>query len=123
MAPAVARSRKLALPAPEPAASGSASSGTTAVAVPPPPPPGGPIAIAGERMPDHVRAVLQRLRVEVERTCDYVGEQFAEEALRIHRGETNPRGIYGETTPEQAEALAEEGVDISRIPWVPRADG
>jgi hypothetical protein len=74
-------------------------------------------------MPDHVRAVLQRLRAEVERTCDYVGAQFADEALRIHRGEADARGIYGETTPEQAEALAEEGVDISRIPWVSRADG
>ena len=117
MAPALTRPRKLAAPA-EPGASD-----TTPAPAAPSPPPGESVAIAGERMPDHVRAVLQRLRAEVERTCDYVGEQFAQEALRIHRGEADARGIYGETTPEQAEALAEEGVDISRIPWVPRADG
>ena len=39
------------------------------------------------------------------------------------RGESDKRGIYGETSPEQAEALQEEGIEFSRIPWVPRADG
>lgn len=79
-------------------------------------------AVAGP-MPDHMRAMLQRMRAEIEKNCDHVGERFAEEALRIHRGEAEPRGIYGDATPEQAENLAEEGVAVSRIPWVPRAEG
>ncbi len=87
------------------------------------PPADAPVAVAGERLPDHVRAMLQRLRAEVEKNCDYVGEQFAEEARRIHRGESDARGIYGETTPEQAEALSDEGIEVNRIPWLPRADG
>ncbi|MBC7800226.1 MAG: DUF1178 family protein [Gemmatimonadaceae bacterium] len=74
-------------------------------------------------VPDHVRAMLQKLRAEVERKCDYVGPGFADEARRIHRGETGPRSIYGESTTEQAEALADEGIEVARIPWVPRADG
>ena len=74
-------------------------------------------------MPDHVRAVFQRLRAEVEQNCDYVGDSFADEARRIHNGESDRRGIYGETTPDEAEALAEEGIEVSSIPWVPRADG
>ena len=78
---------------------------------------------AGVAVPDHVRAMLQKLRAEVERNCDYVGPGFADEARRIHRGESDKRGIYGESTPEQAEALADEGIEVSRIPWVPRADG
>jgi len=77
----------------------------------------------GLAMPDHVRAMLQKLRADVERNCDYVGPGFAEEARRIHRGEGDKRGIYGESTPEQAEALADEGIEVARIPWVPRADG
>jgi hypothetical protein len=81
------------------------------------------VAVAAERMPDHIRAMLQRVRAEVEKTCDYVGANFAEEARRIHRGESDARGIYGETTPDQAEALADEGIEVNRIPWVPRADG
>ena len=74
-------------------------------------------------MPAQVRAMLQKLRAEVERNCEHVGDRFAAEARAIHRGESEARGIYGESTPEQAEALAEEGIDVARIPWVPRADG
>jgi len=77
---------------------------------------------AGGVMPDAVRAALTRLRQEVEKHCDYVGPEFAAEARRIHHGETEPRGIYGESTDEEAEALAEEGIDIARIPWVQRTD-
>lgn len=77
----------------------------------------------GGKIPDQVRAMLQRLRSEVERNCDYVGERFAEEALRIHRGEAEPRGIYGETSSDQAETLSEEGVRFARIPWVGPAEG
>lgn len=74
-------------------------------------------------MPDHIRAQLQRMRAEVEKQCDYVGAEFAAEARRIHTGESAARGIYGETTAEEAEALAEDGIEVARIPWVPRADG
>jgi len=95
----------------------------TADPPPPPTPPPQLRAKVAEHLPDHVRAMLQKLRAEVEKNCDYVGPEFAEEARRIAKGETDPRGIYGETTPEEAEALAEEGIDIARIPWVPRADG
>ena len=87
------------------------------------PKPETPMAVAGEGVPDQVRAMLQKLRAEVERNCDYVGEGFAEEARRIHKGEADARGIYGEATPDEAEALAEEGIEVAKIPWVPRADG
>ena len=102
--------------APEPEA---APAPAPAQAAPSPPP---ATAVAG-RLPDHLRAALQRLRGEIERNCDYVGPRFAEEARRMHKGESEARGIYGETTPEQAEALAEDGIDFTRVPWVPRADG
>ena len=92
---------------------------------PPPAPPASPAqaTMAGPKMPAQVRAMLMRLRQEVERNCDYVGEDFADEARRIHNGESEHRGIYGEATNEDAEALAEEGIEVQRIPWLPRADG
>jgi hypothetical protein len=77
---------------------------------------------AGGAIPDAVRAALQRLRHEVETRCEYVGADFAEEARRIHHGETEPRGIYGESSAEEATALVEEGIDIARIPWVHGTD-
>lgn len=77
----------------------------------------------GARLPAEVKAMLQRLRAEVEKNCDYVGPEFADEARKIHRGESDKRGIYGETTQAEAESLAEEGIEVSSIPWVPPADG
>jgi hypothetical protein len=109
MRPAVAKRESLPVPAPAP--------------MPAPQPPEMPAAVAGGALPDHMRAMLQRMRAEVEKNCDYVGPQFADEARKMHRGESDKRGIYGETTPEQAEALSEEGIEVARIPWVPRADG
>ncbi|MBR0652994.1 DUF1178 family protein [Roseomonas terrae] len=74
-------------------------------------------------MPAQVRAVLQRLRAEVEKNCDYVGTDFAEEARRMHRGDSERRGIFGEASDSEAEALRDEGIEVGRIPWVPPADG
>ncbi len=74
-------------------------------------------------MPARVVALLQKMRAEVEARCDYVGDQFADEARRMERGESDRRGIYGEATPEEAEALRDEGIEIGQIPWVPRSDG
>jgi hypothetical protein len=73
-------------------------------------------------IPDSVRAALQKLREEVEKNCDYVGQDFAAEARRIHNGETEARGIYGESTDDEAEALEEDGIAFARIPWAPRND-
>ena len=80
-------------------------------------------AATGPVMPAQMLAVLQRIRAEVEKNCDYVGPSFADQARAMHRGEMEAKGIYGETTEEQAESLAEEGIEVAKIPWVPRADG
>lgn len=82
-----------------------------------------PAAVLPDGMPDGLRATLQRMRAEVEKRCDYVGQEFAAEARRIHSGERAKRGIYGEATPEEAERLADDGIEVAQIPWVPRADG
>lgn len=76
----------------------------------------------GGAIPDAVRGALQKLREEVEKNCDYVGADFAEEARRIHYGEAAPRGIYGESSEEDVQSLAEDGIAFARIPWVPRND-
>lgn len=65
---------------------------------------------------------LTEVRRSVEKNCDYVGDNFAEEARRIHYGETDPRGIYGEASDEEVAELHEEGVTFHRIPWIPRTD-
>jgi hypothetical protein len=73
---------------------------------------------AGPPSPAKMRAMLVEMRKQVEHHCDYVGPQFAEEARKIHYGESDPRGIYGEATETESRELAEEGVKFGRIPWV-----
>jgi hypothetical protein len=68
--------------------------------------------------PAQLRQMLQAVRRHVETSCENVGERFAEEARAIHRGEAEARGIYGDATPNEAEALADEGIEVARIPWV-----
>ncbi|NKE44981.1 DUF1178 family protein [Roseomonas frigidaquae] len=126
MAPAVRKSRKKAAPAP--VVEEAAEKPAEAPAPTPPvssPPDGGGMSqrVAAGPIPAQLLAMLQRMRAEVEKSCDYVGDGFAEEARKIHNGEVEVRGIYGEATEAEAEALAEDGIDIARLPWVPRADG
>ncbi len=70
--------------------------------------------------PDDLQAAwLQAVRQLVERTED-VGERFAEEARRIHYGESAQRGIRGQASPEERQALLDEGIETVAIP-VPAA--
>jgi hypothetical protein len=60
-------------------------------------------------------AWLKMVRHVMANTED-VGERFAEEARKIHYGETEERGIRGQATPEQTQALLEEGVEVLPLP-------
>ncbi|KVO80666.1 hypothetical protein WJ79_06675 [Burkholderia ubonensis] len=59
--------------------------------------------------------VMRALREVLEKT-ENVGERFAEEARRIHYNEAPVRSIRGVTTPEDAQALVEEGIDVMPLP-------
>ncbi|AZG15108.1 MULTISPECIES: DUF1178 family protein [Cupriavidus] len=53
---------------------------------------------------------LKAVRQVLAQTED-VGERFVEEARRMHYEEAPERGIRGSATPEDVQALAEEGID------------
>ena len=72
--------------------------------------------------PAQIRAALVEMRKQVEKNCEYVGPRFAEEARKIHYGETEAKSIYGESTSDEAKELSEEGISFGRIPWVPLSD-
>ncbi len=80
----------------------------------------------GGPSPEEVRAAkamvvekLQEMRREIEANAEYVGPSFAEEARKIHYGETETKAIYGEASDTEAEALRDEGIEFARIPWLP----
>ncbi len=67
-------------------------------------------------------AALKGLRDHLRKNADYVGKEFADEARKIHAGESDARGIWGEATKEDAKALNDEGVPVAPIPWMSRQD-
>lgn len=76
--------------------------------------------VPAEASPEVVQAAwLAAVRQLLAQTED-VGTRFAEEARRIHYGETPERAIRGAATPEQREALRDEGIEVMSIP-VPQA--
>jgi hypothetical protein len=62
---------------------------------------------------------LQMVRHVLANTED-VGERFAEEARRIHYGETEERNIRGQASQEETEALIDEGIGVLPLP-IPKA--
>lgn len=62
---------------------------------------------------------MRELSRKVKENADYVGDRFAEEARRIHYGEAQKRGIYGEATREEVTSLVEDGVEIMPLPVLP----
>lgn len=64
-----------------------------------------------------LREALREMRQYIEKTAEYVGPKFADEARKMHNGESEERSIYGEASDEDAEALRDEGIEFGRIPW------
>jgi hypothetical protein len=71
--------------------------------------------------------VMQRLWQQavqhVIANTDDVGERFAEEARRMHYGETDERAIRGKATNQEAEALRDEGIEVMSLPLPPAMKG
>jgi len=77
------------------------------------------IALAMNEMQKKAMAEMKALSEKIRENADYVGDKFAEEARKIHFGEADARGIYGEATLEEAKSLAEDGVGFMPIPVFP----
>lgn len=63
-----------------------------------------------------VEALWMRAVRHVMASTEDVGPRFAEEARRIHHGESPERGIRGQTSPEERAALREEGIEVHSLP-------
>jgi len=74
----------------------------------------------GATVPAAADIDLARTLDAVLAACEDVGGQFAEEARRIHYAESPARPIRGEASPDDYEALREEGIDVCRLPRLPK---
>ena len=63
-----------------------------------------------------LQAAWMKMARHVMANTEDVGERFAEEARRIHYGESEKRGIRGQATRGETEALIEEGIGVLPLP-------
>ena len=62
---------------------------------------------------------IRKIRNEIKKNSEYVGEKFPEEARKIHYNEAEMRSIYGEASKKEITDLVDEGIDIIQIPEIP----
>lgn len=77
--------------------------------------------VRAREVAEKILDAVGEIRRQVEANCDDVGDDFADEARRIHHGEAEERGIYGRATDDEVEELDEEGIEFYRLPQ-PRRD-
>jgi hypothetical protein len=65
-------------------------------------------------------AQMRALKKQVESSFDNVGNAFAETARRIHYGDEEDRGIYGNASKEDVEDLIDEGITVFPLPELPK---
>ena len=63
-----------------------------------------------------MQAAWLQLVQHVMANTEDVGEKFAEEARKIHYGETEDRNIRGQASREETQALLEEGIAVMPLP-------
>ena len=89
-------------------------------AKPPVPAPAQPTASAGSQeavaLPPALQAAWLELARKIAANTEDVGKRFADEARRMHHGETEERAIRGQATPDEAAQLLDEGIAVLPLP-------
>ncbi len=62
---------------------------------------------------------LRQLQRKIKSECRDVGTDFATEVRKMHNGDSEPENIYGHSSAEERESLADEGIDVMTLPWLP----
>ncbi len=73
-------------------------------------------AAAGPDTAGKGTSITKVLTDYIEKNFDDVGTQFAEEAIKMHFGEVDPKNIRGTMTDDEEKDLQEEGIDYLKIP-------
>lgn len=76
-------------------------------------------AVVMDTMRQDMIAKIKDAVKEIRANAEDVGERFPEEARKIHYGESEARGIIGQASPDEAQQLTEEGIEIAPLPVFP----
>ena len=69
-----------------------------------------------------IKKELLNFRRYIEKNCKNVGNNFSQEARKIHYDKKTSKGIYGKASTEETNELIEEGIDVATIPWVDKLE-
>ena len=61
---------------------------------------------------------LLQIRNYIEKNFEFVGDKFSQKVREVYYDKKTRKTIYGSTTKEEREELAEEGIDLISVPWV-----
>ena len=73
--------------------------------------------LLNEKLSDKKKELLE-IRNYIEKNFEFVGDQFSQKVREVYYDKKTRKTIYGSTTKEEREELAEEGIDLISIPWV-----
>ena len=73
--------------------------------------------LLNEKLSDKKKELLQ-IRNYIEKNFEFVGDKFSQKVREVYYDKKTKKTIYGSTTKEEREELAEEGIDLISIPWV-----
>lgn len=90
--------------------------GAAAPKQPPKQPPTQPQRQLHHQEPAGSAAPLRELLAYLKAGSEDLGERFADEARRIHRGQAPERAIRGKASGAQFEALLDEGIEVLALP-------
>ena len=72
--------------------------------------------VAGPQVDPALAAAWMAMAKRIIANTDDVGDKFAEEARKIHYGETKERSIRGQASAGETQALLEEGIAVMPLP-------
>ena len=61
---------------------------------------------------------LKKINRYIEKNFEFVGDKFSQKVREVYYDKETKKSIYGTTTAEEREELAEEGIDFFSVPWV-----
>jgi hypothetical protein len=77
-----------------------------------------PVTLMSEKAQE-LREMIRSFHAHIEANTEDVGAKFADEARKIHYGETEERAIRGKATVDEAEELRAEGIGFLPLPPLP----
>jgi hypothetical protein len=72
--------------------------------------------VAQDESPAAAGTEAPSAKVPANPTAEAVGQNFAEEARKIHYGESEERNIRGQASVEETQDLLEEGIEVLPLP-------